>query len=76
MSITRIKRKCRCACFVKYLYQAKHDHNMKKIDVYLFPPSDCYVEKDISKTKEISREYPEEQTEMNISMFEHINLLY
>lgn len=49
---------------------------MKKIAVYLFPPSDCYVEKDISKTKETSREYPEEQTEMNISMFEHINLLY
>lgn len=48
----------------------------KKIAVYLFPPSDCYVEKDISKTKETSREYPEEQTEMNISMFEHINLLY
>lgn len=47
-----------------------------KIAVYLFPPSDCYVEKDISKTKETSREYPEEQTEMNISMFEHINLLY
>lgn len=49
---------------------------MKKIVVYLFFFSDCYVEKDIFKIKEIFREYFEEQIEMNIFMFEYINLLY